>query len=110
MAFGIFDITKKNIVVAVLAGISSYFLAKRQTIAMVVEKTGKEESFQDHFMKSMRLQMLYVLPVIITFSAAVLPSALALYWFVSNLVSYAQDVYVKNKLAHLDPKFKKLLD
>jgi membrane protein insertase Oxa1/YidC/SpoIIIJ len=39
--------------------------------------------------------------VIIAFSGAVLPSALALYWLISNIIGYAQDVYMKNKLAHL---------
>ncbi|MFA5132261.1 MAG: membrane protein insertase YidC [Candidatus Paceibacterota bacterium] len=100
-AFGLFDVTKKNIVVAILAGISSYFLARRQTATMVSKKEAHEENFQDQFMKSMKIQLLYVLPVIIAVSAAVLPSALALYWFISNLVGYAQDVYMKNKLAHL---------
>lgn len=100
-AFGLFDVTQKNVVVAVLAGISSYFLALRQTETMVAKKDAKEESFQDQFMKSMRVQMLYVLPVIIGVSASMLPSALALYWFVSNTVSYALDVYMKRKLAHL---------
>jgi membrane protein insertase Oxa1/YidC/SpoIIIJ len=61
----------------------------------------KEEGFQEHFAKSMRIQLLYVLPIIITFSAAVLPSALGLYWFVSNSASYALDVYMKRKLSHL---------
>ena len=105
LAFGLFDVTHKNIVVALLAGVSSYFLARRQTESMTPnkkhKKENKEESFQDQFMKSMKLQLLYVLPIIITFSAAVLPSALALYWFVSNSVSYALDVYMKRKLAHL---------
>lgn len=105
MAFGIFDVTKKNIFVAILAGASSYFLARRQTESMVtpqdIDKKIKEESFQDHFMKSMKIQLLYVLPVIITVSAAALPSALALYWFVSNTASYGLDVYMKRKLAHL---------
>jgi YidC/Oxa1 family membrane protein insertase len=100
-AFGLFDVTQKNIIVAVLAGISSFFLARRQTETMTTSKKGKEETFQDQFMKSMKIQMLYVLPVIITFSAAVLPSALGLYWFVSNVIGYIQDVYMKNKLAHL---------
>ena len=103
LAFGIFDATEKNIVVAALAGISSYFLARRQTEGMVVPKDPKDESFQDQFMKSMKLQLLYVLPIIIAVSGAFLPSALALYWLVSNVVSYAQDVYMKNKLAHLKP-------
>lgn len=104
-AFGLFDVTQKNTVVAVLAGISSYFLAKRQTVDMSTpaKKKDQEESFQDHFMKSMKLQMLYVLPVIIGASAMFLPAALALYWFVSNVISYGLDVYMKNKLAHLKP-------
>lgn len=100
-AFGLFDVTKKNIIVAVLAGLSSYVLARRQTVSMTSNKQAHEETFQDQFMKSMKVQLLYVLPVIITFSAAVLPSALGLYWLTSNVVGYAQDVYMKNKLKHL---------
>lgn len=104
LAFGLFDVTQKNIPIALLVGISSYILARRQTVDMVTKKEAhEEESFQDHFMKSMKIQMLYVLPVIIGFSSAVLPSALGLYWFVSNVISYIQDVYMKNKLAHLHP-------
>lgn len=107
LAFGLFDVTQKNIVIAVLTGLSSYALARRQTVDMVVKKETHEESFQDHFMKSMKIQLLYVLPVIIAVSSAVLPSALGLYWFISNIIGYAQDVYMKNKLAHLHPdKFK----
>ncbi len=106
VAFGIFDVTKKNIVVAVLAGISSYALARRQTQTMSSgpKKNNEEESFQDHLMKSMRIQLLYVIPIIVAVSGAALPSALALYWTVSNVVSYGQDIYVKNKLAHLKPE------
>ena len=104
VAFGIFDVTEKNIFVAVLAGISSYVLARRQTETMVSTNKKGEESFQDHLMKSMKVQLLYVIPLIVAVSGALLPSALALYWLVSNVVSYGQDVYVKNKLAHLKPE------
>lgn len=103
VAFGLFDVTEKNIVVAVLAGISSYILARRQTSTMVTTTKKGEETFQDHLMKSMRVQILYFIPILVVVSGAVLPSALALYWLVSNAVSYGQDVYVKNKLAHLKP-------
>ncbi len=103
-AFGLFDVTKNNIVIAVLAGISSYFLAKRQTQDMHTKKVSGEESFQDHFMKSMKIQMLYVLPIIVGVSSAFLPSALGLYWLVSNLASIALDVYMKKKLLHLKPQ------
>lgn len=101
MAFGLFDVTEKNIFIALLAGISSYVLARRQTASMVVKKQPHEETFQDQFMKSMKVQLLYILPLIVGFSAAVLPSALGLYWFISNMISYLQDVYMKRKLAHL---------
>ncbi len=100
-AFGLFDVTQKNIVIAILAGFSSYLLARRQTMSMTSNKQAHEETFQDHFMKSMKVQLLYVLPIIIAFSASVLPSALGLYWFISNLIGYAQDVYMKKKLSHL---------
>lgn len=107
-AFGLFDVTKRSIVLALLAGVSSYFLARRQTESMEISVEDKE-SFQNQFMKSMRIQLLYVLPIIITVSAIALPSALALYWFISNVIGYAQDVYMKKKLAHLKlPRFENL--
>lgn len=101
-AFGLFDVTGKNIIIAILAGLSSYMLARRQTESMETsKKEPHEESFQDHFMKSMKIQLLYVLPVIIAISAMALPSALGLYWLVSNVIGYGQDIYMKRKLAHL---------
>jgi YidC/Oxa1 family membrane protein insertase len=104
IAFGLFDVTQKgNIVIAILTGFSSYMLARRQTSSMVSKKLPHEESFQDQFMKSMKIQLLYILPVIIGASAFALPSALGLYWIVSNTIGYIQDVYMKNKLAHLHP-------
>ena len=104
LAFGIFDVTHtKNIFIAILVGLSSYTLARRQTVGMVTEKKSHEESFQDQFMKSMKIQLLYVLPVIIGVSSFALPSALGLYWFTTNIIGYLQDVYMKNKLAHLHP-------
>ena len=103
-AFGLFDVTQKNVVVAILAGISSHFLARRQSSTMSTStKSTNEESFQDQFMKSMKIQMVYVLPAIIIFSGSILPSALSLYWTVSNITSIGLDIYTKNKLAHLKP-------
>jgi YidC/Oxa1 family membrane protein insertase len=105
LAFGLFDVTVKgNFVIAILTGLSSYALARRQTVDMGKKKLPhEEESFQDQFMKSMKIQLLYVLPVIIGVSSFALPSALGLYWITSNVIGYLQDVYMKNKLAHLHP-------
>ena len=101
MAFGVLDVTKRSLVIAVLAGLSSYLLARRQTSSMTSTKAAHEETFQDHFMKSMKVQLLYVLPLIIATSAYVLPSALGLYWVTSNLIGVFQDYYTKKKLQHL---------
>ncbi len=98
-AFGILDVTQKSLAIAILTGVSSYFLARRQTAQMVSNKTPAQESFQDHFMKSMRIQMLYVLPLIIGFSSYVLPAALGLYWTTSNILSYLQDIYIKHHIS-----------
>lgn len=97
LAFGVLDVTSKSIFIAIATGVTAYFLAHRQTSTMVSKKQPHEESFQDHFMKSMKVQMLYVLPVIIGASAAVLPAALGLYWTTSNILSIFQDMYIKKK-------------
>lgn len=106
-AFGILDVTKKSLVIAVLTGISSYILACRQTSSMETKKEGSEETFQDHFMKSMKIQLLYVLPLIIGVSAYVLPAALGLYWITGNLIGILQDFHTKKKLAEMKLNSKK---
>lgn len=99
-AFGILDVTQKSIVIALLTGVSAYVLARHQTSTMVSTKQAHEETFQDHFMKSMKIQLLYVLPFIIGFSAFILPAALGLYWTTSNILGIFQDIYIKKRFAH----------
>jgi membrane protein insertase Oxa1/YidC/SpoIIIJ len=57
----------------------------------------KEPSFQESFQESLRVQILYVFPVIILFTASFLPAALGLYWTTSNILGIAQDYYIKSK-------------
>ncbi len=98
-AFGLIDVTKVSIVFAFLATVTSYLLAKRQTATMISNKPAHEETMQDQFMKSMRIQLLYVLPLLVGGSAIFLPAALPLYWTVGNLASIAQDIYIKHTLS-----------
>lgn len=97
-AFGILDVTHKNILVGIITGISAYFLAKRQAKDMVTEenKTG-EISFQESFQKSLKVQIVYVFPVIILFTASYLPAAIGVYWITSNTLGIAQDYYIRKK-------------
>jgi YidC/Oxa1 family membrane protein insertase len=97
LAFGILDVTSKNPLVGIATAGTAYLLARRQTVSMTSQKHPKDESFQDHLMKSMKVQLLYVLPVIIGFSAAVLPAAIGLYWTTSNILGIFQDIYIKKK-------------
>ncbi len=101
-AFGILDVTQKSLIIAILTGLSSYLLARLQTASMNSTKAPGEETFQDHFMKSMKVQLLYVLPLIIGVSAYVLPSALGLYWITGNIIGIFQDYYMKRKLVQLE--------
>ncbi len=99
-AFGILDVTKKNIIVGILTGISAYLLARRQAGSMggsENKEKNKEPSFQDSFQESLKVQILYVFPVIILFTASFLPAALGVYWITSNVLGIAQDHYIKNK-------------
>jgi YidC/Oxa1 family membrane protein insertase len=44
-------------------------------------------------------KMMMLMPVVFTFIIINFPSGLVLYWFVSNLVSIAQQYYTQKKLA-----------
>jgi YidC/Oxa1 family membrane protein insertase len=98
LAFGVLDVTQKSMIIAILTAVSSYVLARFQTSSMTSTKAAHEETFQDHFMKSMRIQLLYVLPIIIGVSAYILPSALGLYWITGNIIGILQDMYFKAKI------------
>ncbi len=92
---GFLDITKKSLVLAILAGISqylqAYFMPKPPT------PSGTNTSFTDSFAKSMSMQMKYVFPFIIAFIAYSISGAVALYWIVSNLFMVGQQIYVKRE-------------
>lgn len=100
-AFGFLDVTKKNIIVGILTGITAYLLSKRQSSAFSAPSGGKEASFQESFQASLRIQMLYVFPVIILFTASVLPAAIGVYWITSNILGIAQDWYIKKDIMHI---------
>lgn len=93
---GIIDIAKKSIILAILAGITQFIQVK---ISMPAFK-GKEgdQSFKNELMKSMNLQMRYVMPVFIVFVAYTTSGAIALYLVVNNIVSILQEVFIKRKI------------
>ncbi len=89
MSFGIFDLSKPSIVLAVLAGGAQFLQAKtlmRRRPPSAAGDGGKDESM----MAIMNKQMLYVMPVMTVLIGTQLPGGLSLYWFLSTLFTAIQ--------------------
>lgn len=96
IAFGFVDLGKGNIVLAALAAAAQFWQAKM----MITKKPPKEagEGGKDEsMMVMMNKQMLYFMPALTLFIGWQLPGGLALYWFVSTLLTALQQVFVFNK-------------
>ena len=92
---GVLDITKKSLVLAILAGVSQYLQAHFMPKPAV--STGTGSSFQDSFTKSMSMQMKYIFPFLIAFIAYNISGAVALYWITSNIFMVGQQIYINKK-------------
>jgi YidC/Oxa1 family membrane protein insertase len=96
---GFLDLSKKNVVLAVLAGISQIFasiLAIKRT-ASIPQPGASEKSAA--MQKNLNRQMSYILPVFTVFIALNLPAGLALYWVVSTALGVIQDYYLYKKFS-----------
>lgn len=89
--FGLLDLSKPNILIALLAGASQFWqgwmLQKRRP--PVHNKGAKDEDFST----IMNQQMAYVMPIITVVIALRFPSGLGLYWFLSTFLMAAQQWY-----------------
>ena len=91
----VIDLSKPNLIFAVLAGLTQYFQTK---MLMPSAPDGKTSSTPD-FSKVMQKQMVYFLPVFTVIILIGLPSALGLYWTASGIFSIVQQYFIfeKNK-------------
>ncbi len=90
---GLVDISQKSLLLAVLVGITTYF----QTSLATGSPKDKSAVPQGDLAKAMSFQMKYFLPPFITIIIYNISSAVALYLFVSNLFSIAQEYYIREK-------------
>jgi YidC/Oxa1 family membrane protein insertase len=99
---GIFDLTSKSVSLALLAGIAQFFQAqimfKRSAQTTSNSNDKKAGGFQEDLMKSMQIQVKYVLPGIMIGIAYSLGSVIALYFLTSNLFSIFQELFLKKQL------------
>ncbi len=91
---GIFDVSARSVVAALLVGITQYFQAK---YALAKQEIPTEAGFKGDFIRGLHIQMKYVFPVIITVIAYSLLSVVSLYWIVSNLFGIGQELYLKRR-------------
>ena len=92
---GLIDISKKSLILAVLAGISQYFMV--QYMPKAPTPVVGSNSFQDNLTKNMNMQMKYVFPLFVGFIAYIVSGAVALYYITNNLFTTAQQIYEGRK-------------
>ena len=94
---GFWNIEGKNLMLAILAGISQFFQAYYMPQSTPSTDGKNDQSFQATFAKSMNMQMKYVFPFIVAFIAYNVSGAIALYWVTSNIFTIGQQIYVNKK-------------
>lgn len=85
---GFLDLSKPNLILAVLAGAAQFWQAKMMPRPSVPQK---EPGAKDEGMASMmNKQMLYFMPAITILIGASLPGGLTFYWFLTTLLTIGQ--------------------
>jgi YidC/Oxa1 family membrane protein insertase len=96
---GFIDLSVKSIGLAFLAGITQfiqgYLSNGRQKNVTPAKKT---EGFQADLAKSMRIQMLYVFPILVVVFGFSIAAAVTLYWVTNNVFTIIQELFIHRKL------------
>ena len=88
IAFGFLDLSKPQVVLAVLAGLAQYIQAK-----MLISKKPEVKSLgskDESMMTIMNKQMTFLMPIMTVIIGVSLPGGLVLYWFVVTLLTVLQ--------------------
>ncbi|MBI4134629.1 MAG: membrane protein insertase YidC [Candidatus Sungbacteria bacterium] len=93
IAFGVLDLSKPSIVMAILAGASQFL----QGYLMPRVAPGRETEMG--MQRALQIQTVYVFPILITILSFRFPAALALYWVVLNVVGILQQEIVRRRTA-----------
>ncbi|MCX6720043.1 MAG: YidC/Oxa1 family membrane protein insertase, partial [Candidatus Staskawiczbacteria bacterium] len=89
------DLSKPNLIFAVLAGLVQYFQTKMLLPGKGLQSG--EKSKEGDFAQAMQSQMVYFFPVFTIIILISLPSALGLYWIASGLFSIGQQYIILKK-------------
>ena len=92
---GVVDILGKSVLLALCAAVTQFFQIKLALPPLPPRDPNAAPDLKDDFVRNMQLQMRYVMPVLIFFAAYFISAAIALYFFVSNVVGILQELYIK---------------
>lgn len=91
ISFGILDLSKKSVILAILAGIAQFWQSK-----MLIAKKPITSSTSSMVM-NMNKQMIYLMPLMTVFIGATLPAGLTLYWLFTTIFSGLQQLLIFKK-------------
>jgi YidC/Oxa1 family membrane protein insertase len=92
---GLFDISQKSFLLALVAGVTQYIHISFTMPALPPRDPNAPPDMKEDFMRNMQTQMKYVMPVVVVGAAYVFSASIALYFVVSNLTMIAQEYFVK---------------
>lgn len=105
MFLGLFDLTKPNYVLAILAGLVQFWQTKQilkppaATVASPPPEVAQTEGAKDESMTAiMNKQMTYMMPIMTVVIGFSLPGGLTLYWLTMSLLTVAQQYLVLKKM------------
>jgi len=96
VAFGFLELSKPNIILALLAGGAQYLQAKNMMDRKSPENAGAGAK-DENMTAMMNKQMKYMMPVLTVVIGVSLPAGLTLYWFLSTILTWAQQVFMGKK-------------
>jgi YidC/Oxa1 family membrane protein insertase len=102
VSFGIFNLSKPNYILAILAGVAQFIQARslsRKAAPAPAGAGGKDEDM----MAMMNKQMLYVMPVMTVIIGFRIPAGLSLYWFLSTMLMWVQQIIISKKSSTTPP-------
>lgn len=94
--FGFLDLSQPQVALAVLAGAAQYWQAKMLMVKKPPQtKAGKPipGAKDESMMASMNKQMVYFMPIMTVVIGMSLPGGLALYWFITTLLTAVLQLY-----------------
>ncbi|MEK7579674.1 MAG: YidC/Oxa1 family membrane protein insertase [Patescibacteria group bacterium] len=96
ISLGFIDLTKRNIPLALVAGITQFFQAKTNISSQKGQILEKKSPNSSPF-SAMNQQMLYFFPLITIIISISFPAGLPLYWITTTVFSILEQVYI-NKI------------